>query len=191
MTIIIWLFFFDEFDSDFGGALGWLKYFLAPMNDSEFFDGSDTFHIGPAIFVFAGGTASTFIEFEELASKNKAAKAIDFVSRLRGHLDIKAISNPGREVDCRTKVRRALILRSLLKRGALSAVSGNDINIDRALIHAFLNIDEFKHGTRSIQAIIEMSRIHEIGSFQRSSLPTKSQLDMHVDSKRFLELVNG
>ena len=30
------LVFFDEFDSGFEGELGWLKYFLAPMQDGEF-----------------------------------------------------------------------------------------------------------------------------------------------------------
>lgn len=57
------LVFFDEFDSDFHGRLGWLKYFLAPMQDGVFREG-DTIHpIGKAIFVFAGGTSSTFQDF--------------------------------------------------------------------------------------------------------------------------------
>lgn len=58
------LVFFDEFDSEFQGQrLGWLKYFLAPMQDGVFADGLYTHKIGKAIFVFAGGTAATYAEF--------------------------------------------------------------------------------------------------------------------------------
>ena len=183
--------FFDEFDTEYQREhFGWLKYFLAPMNDGEFFDGQDTFQLGPAIFVFAGGISRTFKEFERSALEHRKAKANDFVSRLRGHLDIQEISSKAGSVDRRTKVRRALVLRSFIKKFAPACVIGDRVKIEPALINAFLNIKSFKHGTRSIGAIIEMSRIFEIGSFQRSSLPTKPQLDMHVNAEEFLDLVN-
>ena len=54
------LVFFDEFDSAFDGKLGWLKYFLAPMQDGVFREGDAIHPIGKAIFVFAGGTSSNF-----------------------------------------------------------------------------------------------------------------------------------
>jgi hypothetical protein len=58
------LVFFDEFDSSFeGNKLGWLKYFLAPMNDGEFKHGETMHPLGKSIFVFAGGTSDTFQEF--------------------------------------------------------------------------------------------------------------------------------
>ena len=57
------LVFFDEFDSALEGKLGWLKYFLAPMQDGVFREGDSIHPIGKAIFVFAGGTSSTFKEF--------------------------------------------------------------------------------------------------------------------------------
>jgi hypothetical protein len=37
--IYILLVFFDEFDSSFEVKLGWLKYFLAPMQDEVFREG--------------------------------------------------------------------------------------------------------------------------------------------------------
>jgi hypothetical protein len=44
--------FFDEFDSPHGGEpLGWLKYFLAPMQDGVFKEGGETHPIGKAILV--------------------------------------------------------------------------------------------------------------------------------------------
>jgi hypothetical protein len=49
--------FFDEFDSQLPNApLGWLKYFLAPMQDGKFKYKQTSLGIGKAIFVFAGGT---------------------------------------------------------------------------------------------------------------------------------------
>ena len=52
------LVFWDEFDTALEGQpLGWLRYFLAPMQDGAFQDGQITHPIGRAIFVFAGGTA--------------------------------------------------------------------------------------------------------------------------------------
>ncbi|UPL01791.1 hypothetical protein LCI18_012725 [Fusarium solani-melongenae] len=55
---------FDEFDSVFNGPLGWLKYFLAPMQDGEFLDSGFVRPLGRAIFIFIGGTSSTFSEFK-------------------------------------------------------------------------------------------------------------------------------
>nr|WP_319374014.1 AAA family ATPase [uncultured Methanobacterium sp.] len=89
------LVFFDEFDSKLNGDnFAWLKYFLAPMNDGKFKTG-DTIHpIGKCIFVFAGGTKKTFDEFNKDKTKDKGS---DFVSRLRGHVDIEGINKkPGR-----------------------------------------------------------------------------------------------
>jgi hypothetical protein len=82
---------FDEFDCATEGAtsgLGWLKYFLAPMQDGKFKAGESMYRIGRAIFVFAGGTFDTFEEFKTFVTKdeNKKLKGPDFVSRLRGHL---------------------------------------------------------------------------------------------------------
>lgn len=74
------LVFFDEFDCDFGGgAFGWLKYFLAPMQDGRFRDGSLEHAIGKAIFVFAGGTSPNYTAFagrdEGEPSSNRKAHA--------------------------------------------------------------------------------------------------------------------
>jgi len=53
------LVFFDEFDTTFDGELGWLRYFLAPMQDGKFREHGQMHPIGAAIFVFAGGTRPT------------------------------------------------------------------------------------------------------------------------------------
>lgn len=55
---------FDEFDTSLNGELGWVKFFLAPMQDGKFFDHGYKRPIGQAIFIFIGGTAPTFEEFQ-------------------------------------------------------------------------------------------------------------------------------
>ncbi len=60
LPFVLW----DEFDSDLAGsAFGWLRHFLAPMQDGAFQQGQILHPIGKAIFVFAGGTSSRLAEF--------------------------------------------------------------------------------------------------------------------------------
>ena len=60
------LVFWDEFDTSLGETpLGWLRYFLAPMQDGKFQEGQISHPIGRAIFVFAGGTSSSMAEFDK------------------------------------------------------------------------------------------------------------------------------
>ncbi|KAJ5665168.1 uncharacterized protein N7477_007616 [Penicillium maclennaniae] len=49
---------FDEFDTTLNGELGWLKFFLAPMQGGEFFDQGRSRPIGHAIFIFIGAPGS-------------------------------------------------------------------------------------------------------------------------------------
>jgi len=93
------LVFFDEFDTALDGKpLGWLRCFLAPMQDGKFLDRGSEHPIGQAIFVFAGGTCGTFKEFKShggmTIEKFKKAKAPDFLSRLRATLDIPSLNLP-------------------------------------------------------------------------------------------------
>ena len=85
------LVFFDEFDTSLEQPYGWLKYFLAPMEDGTFkaaegkaAEGNESYRVGKAIFAFAGGTAETFKEFQESVGQKKDVKGPDFISRLRG-----------------------------------------------------------------------------------------------------------
>lgn len=196
--------FFDEFDAGFNGELGWLKYFLAPMQDGKFRDGEVVHPIGKAIFVFAGGTCNTFAEFSMErtdatekstivvdASKLKAfkdAKGPDFVSRLRGYVNIKG-PNPIDEADKLYMIRRAMVLRFQLEKNAKQVFSGKKCLIDRGVLRAFIKVPVYKHGIRSIQSIIEMSVLSDRKSFEQASLPPPEQLELHVNAEEFFRLV--
>jgi hypothetical protein len=184
------LVFWDEFDATLNGAeLGWVSRFLAPMQDGIFSDNGISRPIGPAIFIFAGGTHSTMESFKSRAIQLPEAKATDFLSRLRGYLDILG-PNPTSEQDRNFVLRRALLLRGLLIQKASGIRHHNRIDIDPGVLRAFLDISTYVHGARSMESIIDMSTLTGRRRYERSSLPPMNQLGLHVNAEEFLSLVH-
>jgi hypothetical protein len=185
------LVFWDEFDSPFDGReLGWLARFLAPMQDGVFLEAGTPRPIGPAIFVFAGGTHSSLASFKDRAVTLPGTKATDFLSRLRGHIDVLG-PNPRDEADRGYILRRALLLRSILFSRAPHLAVNRSLSIDPGVLRAFLEAPLYLHGARSIEAIVEMSALAGRLRYERSSLPARHQLALHVDADAFLDLAAG
>lgn len=195
------LVFFDEFDSAFDGKLGWLKYFLAPMQDGVFRDG-DTLHpIGKAIFVFVGGTSSTFKDFcgeditdereyKEFYTAFRNAKGPDFISRLRGYVNILGPNQTDEHWDHLFIIRRAMLLRSLVERKVPHLISEDgEAQIDNGVLRALLKVPAYKHESRSMEAILEMSSLANAKKWEQSLLPSKEQLKLHVDDEQFSRLL--
>ncbi len=198
------LVFFDEFDAGFDGELGWLKYFLAPMQDGVFREGEINHPLGRAIFVFAGGTHSSFQEFAGLAQKNSReikaeqqaahrrfqdVKGPDFVSRLRGFVNILG-PNPVNEEDATYLIRRAMLLRSLVERKAPQVLdSQGRVRIDKGLLRALLRVPAYHHGARSMEAILDMSMLAGKSRWEQAALPPAEQLALHVDAPLFVRLM--
>ena len=197
------LVFFDEFDADKDGMpKGWIKYFLMPMQDGKFKDESGEHPVGKCVLVFAGGTSSSFEDFvapQVLESKKdltddekkelidfKNRKIPDFASRLKGNINILGPNQKDKD-DNNYLVRRALLLRSLIERkmkigkDAIAPISDN-------IIWAMLLVPKYKHGARSVEAIFDMSQIED-NIWEPVSLPLYSQLELHVDAKAFIDLV--
>jgi hypothetical protein len=186
------LVFWDEFDSDYKGTYGWLRYFLAPMQDGKFQEGDITHPIGKAIFVFAGGTSETLDNFGKNASEEqaRAAKVPDFVSRLKGYINVLGPNPQFGGDDPNYVLRRAILLRSMLSRDAKHLLRNGEVQIDSGVLRALLLTRRYKHGARSMESIIAMSQLEGKTRFERSSLPTKAQLDLHVDGQDFLAHVH-
>jgi hypothetical protein len=185
------LVFWDEFDSPADGReLGWLARFLAPMQDGHFLENGIPRPVGPAIFVFAGGTHSTLPSFKDRAVQIPGAKATDFMSRLRGHVDVLG-PNPLNEGDRAFVLRRALLLRSILLARAPHLRSGSNLSVDPGVLRAFLDAPAYLHGARSLEAIVEMSALASRLRYERSALPARHQLAIHVDPDAFLALASG
>jgi hypothetical protein len=198
------LVFFDEFDASYKSPLGWLKYFLAPMQEGAFKDGETMHPIGKSIFVFAGGTCSTYQEFSgespsvrtdagsdpmTFQQHFRTAKGTDFVSRLRGYVNIMGV-NPSGDEDAFHMIRRAMVLRSILRTSAGHLFdAGGRAHIDRNVLRAMIKVPEYKHGARSMVAIIEMSMLADRTRFEQSALPSREQLALHVDADLFFRLV--
>lgn len=194
------LVFWDEFDTSLHGAkLGWLRYFLAPMQDGSFQQGEVTHPIGKCIFVFAGGTSRQLTEFgaDLSAEESKAAKVPDFVSRLKGFLNVLGPNRQSSDAfgDPYFIIRRAILLRSILERGTPGLFREQQgrkrLSVDAGVLRAMLRIGEYKHGARSIESLIAMSSLAGQSSFQRSHLPPEVQLDLHVSGLEFLSHVQA
>lgn len=209
---------FDEFDSSFGkGPLGWLKFFLAPMQDGLFRGKTGDYRVGRAIFLFSGGTSYTFQDFDsytfqdfdstgkkfditsekeiqDSSAMRRAVKLDDFIGRLRGYLNVLGI-NPEDDQSPRSlfKLRRAILLRAQLEKLAepifRDEKEGRVANISTEVIKAFLETNKYKYGVRSMEAVIQMSRWID-GRFVVASLPSLLQLEIHVDPESFKNILH-
>jgi len=122
-------------------------------------------------------------------------KGPDFISRLKGYVNILG-PNPqisgGDKADPYHVIRRAIMLRLVLQRTSpqiFQRQNGGEIpSIDPGVLRALLHTREYKHGVRSMEAIVAMSLLAGRSSFERSCLPAEAQLDLHVDGRDFLSL---
>jgi hypothetical protein len=189
------LVFWDEFDANLTGQpLGWLKYFLAPMQDGCFQAGPLTHPVGRAIFAFAGSVCSTMQAFEEHVARKAPpdAKGKDFISRLKGFVNILGPDRQVEDGDPHYVLRRALILRGTLERERPLLFDDHGVlRIDAGVLRALLFVSRYRHGVRSLASVIAMSVLHGKLKFERSCLPPAAQLDLHVDAAEFLALTNG
>ena len=177
------VFFFDEFDSALDGdSLGWLRWFLAPMQDGKFFLGSEVIEVGKAIFIFAGGTADSLPEFEKRGRENpdeyRNKKVPDFISRLRGYIDIQGVNG----VNDESIVRRQLVLHYLLEErwpGVRKKHRGR-FPIDPTTTRSLLSNIHFVHGVRSIEALLDMSLLDGSRTDAMVELPDNELLKLHL-----------
>ncbi len=186
------LVFFDEFDTTLDRQrFGWLRHFLAPMQDGRFQQGQISHPIGRSIFVFAGGISESMDSFGQDMSELefRDAKGPDFVSRLKGYVNILGPNRPKNASDPYFVIRRAILLRSILLRdaGQLFERRGDRevLNVDSGVLRALLHTSRFKHGVRSMESVIAMSQLIGKHRFERSCLPAVEQLDLHVDAHDF------
>jgi hypothetical protein len=86
-------------------------------------------------------------------------------------------------------MRRALVLRSVLETKYERLLENSEGPIDDDVLLAMLRVGRYKHGVRSMEAILEMSTLGNATRFEKSHLPSEAQLDMHVDSYEFLNVM--
>lgn len=195
------LVFWDEFDTSRDGEpLGWLKEFLAPMQDSHFVAHGNEHPFGKCIFIFAGGTSATFQAFDKsrmsfstnenergVGQHFREVKGPDFISRLRGHVNVKG-PNPREGSSVREDpvcmLRRALLLRSLIQKHhpAMIDAKTERLAMTTVVANAFISAGCYLHGARSMEAIVSLSKPSPSQRFGPSALPQASVVMMHVTS---------
>jgi hypothetical protein len=190
--------FFDTFDAAFGMKLGWLRYFLNPMQRGKFLDHGKEHPLGSAVFFFIASSYSTFAQFAEPIDSSAddperesfyTAKGPDFISCLRGYIDILGSDCVDSKEDRMYPIRRALLLRALLEKREPQLKVGERIIIDDAVLNGLLSIPRYLHGARSLEMILAMSTVSGRKEFERAALPPEAQLNLHVDAKEFMNLV--
>jgi hypothetical protein len=187
------LVFWDEFDTPCAGQpLGWLRYFLAPMQDGEFTYEGLPRPLGGGIYVFAGATRHSFEEFRAGDSHaDRAAKKPDFVSRLRAFINIKGINgNPNSVEDRLYVIRRAFIFRQYLESNTPHLKINGQFEVEPGVLDAFLLVSRYRHGTRSLENLFKMSSLANKRKYELSSLPPDHIIEMHVNMKEFNDLTN-
>ena len=171
--------FFDEFDAPRNNIpYGWLSWFLAPMQDGQFLHDGAVIRLQRAIYIFAGGTAATMDQFSNFQSLPdfRYAKGPDFVSRLHGFLNI---SGPN---SAPAMMRRAVLLRSELDGRAKRNGSKKSPRPDEKLLDSLLRLGRYRHGARSIAALVELSNLGaDKSTFSWEDLPSDHLLRLHLD----------
>jgi hypothetical protein len=112
-------------------------------------------------------------------------KGPDFVSRLKGTINVLG-PNPKDDNDRNYILRRALLLRGFCERKL--RLDKGVAPVSRNIIWAMLLVPKYNHGARSMEAILDMSRM-EGNVWEPVSLPFYSQLSLHVDADAFVKLV--
>ncbi len=191
---------FVDFDAKLGNARrGWLKHLLSAMQDGVFRDAWLTVRFESVVFGFVSYSSPTLRQFmgsNEDADRNseqlsvlKESKTSDFLSRLSGSLDCLGL-NPASPDDKWFVLRRATTLRSLLTRSASGSqrVVEGSLNIPPEFLRALLQVRHYRHGIRSLIAILQMLDRSEDNAFRWRQPPHRDALEMHVDADEFLAL---
>jgi len=102
-------------------------------------------------------------DFDKSVDTKAEKKGPDFLSRLHGFLDVKG-PNPvsgdaGPEADPAHLIRRAIMMRIAVERFQSQILDKDGIAaISPAVVRAFLLVKKFRHGARSLEALITQSR---------------------------------
>lgn len=155
--------FWDEFDSELDGrTLGWLKHFLAPMQDGEFFARGVAHPLGRCVFIFAGATEQNFDKFRERQDQScTGAKLPDFVSRIKAWLTVSPLPSPETSAG---RLLRAMGAHTLIRQHAPHVIGTVDLKVLE-----FLLSGECKT-MRDMERIIEAAALNDTNRFTRGRL---------------------
>lgn len=120
------------------------------------------------------------------SSNIRSVKLPDFMSRLSGFAHIRGVdpADPW-DGDHSYILRRSLLLRTFLEPFGQLRTHAGDIAINEYVLFAFLTVSRYRHGARSIEALVNTSILSNEREYFSSSLPPRMQRVLHCDSFDF------
>lgn len=200
--------FWDEFDSPFEGKkYGWLKYFLAPMEDGEYFYNNVSHNVGSCVFIFAGSNVhswSAFINLTKDSTESKLqkddtdlSKISDFISRILGYIDVLGPNPETEKVGESTKVkndneayklRRAIFVRQNIET-IYDVKKDEKFFIDNDLLRTLIEVTSYKHGNRSLANLIKQFKINGGDAKHIKKYCIPNQLELYVEEESWNRLI--
>jgi hypothetical protein len=128
----------------------------------------------------------------------KLRKGPDFKSRLNGTLNVlgpnpRPVYNqmtgkwePSKQDVC-FPLRRAMMLRS---RNMFNCGKNKRLQIDPSVLSAFIEIDTYIHGSRSLEKIVDQMKHSKQDTVYKSDFPPAQLISTHVDTERFMKIMN-
>lgn len=186
---------FENFEAILEPGNALLNDFLVIMRDGLFTDRGHVRSLGRPLLFFLcnkdipsmdSAPTPTVTEFRE-------RNLIDESLLLDYSHGVVRISGPNKthvEDDMFT-IRRAIMLRHMLKQKFPHLDSKGVIKVDEAVLYALLLVPSYKHGLRSLDKILSTSRLSTRNKFDISALPPEEQIQLHVDGKIFMSFLRS
>lgn len=109
---------------------------------------------------------------------------------LHGIVNILGPNSTGKD-DRTFSIRRAMMLRQIIKQRYPHMEVNGIISFDDAVLHALLLTPKFKQGLSSIEKIISTSRLSHRTKFDVSALPPEEQIQLHVEGRIFMSFLRS
>lgn len=186
---------FENFESLFAPDNTLLDEFTAVMRYGMFKDEGHERGVGRCLLLFLvnkpiatfdGTPTPTTTDSKTPRDSNDAA----LLDNLHGVVNLSGPNQAGAK-DKMFSIRRALMIRQLLKERHPHLDINGTMKIDEAVLHALLFVPTYKHGLRSLEKIISTSRLSGRTKFDVAALPPEEQIQLHVDGRDFMHYLRS
>lgn len=189
---------FENFESILEPRNELLNDFLVMMRDGHFTDRGHVRSLGhPLLFFLVNQEPPSYQAMDgtptPTVAESRERRTIDesqLLDSVHGVIRILGPNQTG-QYDKMFSVRRALMLRQMLRQKFPHLEVNGTIKIDDAVLHALLLVPSYKHGLRSLDKILSTSRLSHKTKFDVSALPPEEQIQLHVDGRIFMSFLRS
>ena len=186
---------FENFEALLEPDNALLDEFTAVMRYGTFKDGGHERALGRCLLIFLVNREPPRQESTPTPTTGefRLPRAVDdsaLLDNLHGVVNLLGPNQAGPQ-DKLFAIRRALMLRQLLKERHPHLDVNGTMRIDDAVLHALLFVPSYKHGLRSLEKIISTSRLTGRAKFDISALPPEEQIQLHVDGRTFMAFLRS